>query len=166
MLAWKKEKVRKGKYTKFSKIVSTQRNVIPQILFFRNLSICLPVRSGGHRNPVSKRWQLVNDFADYEYSSASFYEKEIKKYENLVHINDALNNLIPGSPLTQSAAVKTPGWHQTGRQFRCKGCHFCFCSRCAKPCSTASPTKKLWLCWCFHFCNLDNRSHNKNSFIL
>jgi hypothetical protein len=31
---------------------------------FRNLSICLPVRSGGHRNPVSKRWQLVNEFAE------------------------------------------------------------------------------------------------------
>jgi REP element-mobilizing transposase RayT len=27
-----------------------------------------------HHNPVSKRWQLANDFADYEYSSASFYE--------------------------------------------------------------------------------------------
>jgi len=62
-----------------------------------------------HRNPVSKKWQLVNDFADYEYSSAPFYEKGIKKYKNLLHINDALNNLIPGSPLTQSAAVKTPG---------------------------------------------------------
>jgi hypothetical protein len=62
-----------------------------------------------HRNPVSKRWQLVNDFADYEYSSAAFYEKGIKKYESLFHINDALNNLIPASPLTQSSAVKTPG---------------------------------------------------------
>ena len=62
-----------------------------------------------HRNPVSKRSQLVNDFADYEYSSAPFYEKGIKKYENLIHINDALNNLIPGSPLAQSPTVKTPG---------------------------------------------------------
>ena len=43
-----------------------------------------------HHNPVSKRWQLVNDFADYEYSSASFYEKGIKKYGRLVHINDLL----------------------------------------------------------------------------
>jgi len=62
-----------------------------------------------HHNPVSKKWQLVNDFADYEYSSASFYERGIKKYEKLVHINDALNNLIPGSPDPQSSAVKTPG---------------------------------------------------------
>jgi REP element-mobilizing transposase RayT len=62
-----------------------------------------------HHNPVSKKWQLVNDFADYEYSSASFYEKGIKKYEKLMHINDALNNLIPGSLNAQSSAVKTPG---------------------------------------------------------
>ena len=43
-----------------------------------------------HHNPVSKRWQLVNDFTDYEYSSASFYEKGIKRYERLVHVNDVL----------------------------------------------------------------------------
>lgn len=61
-----------------------------------------------HHNPVSKKWQLVDDFTDYEYSSASFYEKGIKKYENLLHINDALN-LIPRSPLSQGQAVKTPG---------------------------------------------------------
>jgi len=61
-----------------------------------------------HHNPVSKRWQLVNDFAEYEYSSASFYEKGIKKYEKLIHINDVLN-LSPGSPIAQSQAVKTPG---------------------------------------------------------
>jgi REP element-mobilizing transposase RayT len=39
-----------------------------------------------HHNPVSNKWSLVNDFAEYEYSSASFYEKGIKKYEKLVHI--------------------------------------------------------------------------------
>jgi REP element-mobilizing transposase RayT len=43
-----------------------------------------------HHNPVSKKWDLVNDFADYEYSSASFYEKEIMKYAKLIHINDVL----------------------------------------------------------------------------
>jgi REP element-mobilizing transposase RayT len=61
-----------------------------------------------HHNPVSKRWQLVNDFADYEYSSASFYEKGIIKYEKLMHIQDVLNE-IPGSPSAQGSAVKTPG---------------------------------------------------------
>lgn len=44
-----------------------------------------------HHNPVSKRWSLVNDFADYEYSSASFYEKGIKKYDKLMHINDVIH---------------------------------------------------------------------------
>ena len=43
-----------------------------------------------HHNPVSKRWQLVNDFTEYEYSSASFYEKRIKKYAKLVHVNVVL----------------------------------------------------------------------------
>ena len=43
-----------------------------------------------HHNPVSGKWKLVDDFTEYEYSSASFYEKGIKKYERIVHINDVL----------------------------------------------------------------------------
>ena len=39
-----------------------------------------------HKNPVSKRWQLVTDYADYPHSSASFYEKGIKGYSNLLHL--------------------------------------------------------------------------------
>jgi len=35
-----------------------------------------------HLNPVSGKWQLVNDFTKYEHSSASFYETgKIKRYE-------------------------------------------------------------------------------------
>ena len=35
-----------------------------------------------HLNPVSGRWQLVNDYTEYEHSSASFYETgEVKNYE-------------------------------------------------------------------------------------
>ena len=35
-----------------------------------------------HRNPVQGKWRLVNDFADYEHSSASYYERqEIKHFE-------------------------------------------------------------------------------------
>ena len=52
-----------------------------------------------HYNPVSKKWNLVSDFTDYEYSSASFYEKRIKKYENIVHVNDVLASNLPGSLL-------------------------------------------------------------------
>ena len=43
-----------------------------------------------HHNPVSKRWNLVNDFRDYKYSSASFYEQGIKRYDRLIHVNDVL----------------------------------------------------------------------------
>jgi putative transposase len=49
-----------------------------------------------HHNPVSKKWNLVTDFTEYDHSSASFYERGIKKYENLVHINDALASKLPG----------------------------------------------------------------------
>lgn len=62
-----------------------------------------------HRNPISKKWNLVNDFADYEYSSASFYEKGIKRYENLVYISDALSGKLPGSLLHTGLGEKTPG---------------------------------------------------------
>lgn len=35
-----------------------------------------------HRNPVSGKWNLAIDYADYEHSSASFYETGMaKKYE-------------------------------------------------------------------------------------
>jgi len=35
-----------------------------------------------HRNPVSGKWQLVNDYTEYEHSSASFYEiGKVKSYE-------------------------------------------------------------------------------------
>jgi len=31
-----------------------------------------------HKNPVSKKWQLVNEFTDYLHSSAAFYDKGVK----------------------------------------------------------------------------------------
>jgi REP element-mobilizing transposase RayT len=43
-----------------------------------------------HHNPVSKKWNLVKDFTDYKHSSASFYEKGIKHYSKLVHVNDVI----------------------------------------------------------------------------
>jgi hypothetical protein len=39
-----------------------------------------------HKNPVSKKWQLVRDYTDYPYSSAVFYEKGINTYDKLIHI--------------------------------------------------------------------------------
>ena len=41
-----------------------------------------------HHNPVSKKWRLVSDFRDYEYSSASFYDQGIKHYDKLLHIHE------------------------------------------------------------------------------
>jgi hypothetical protein len=35
-----------------------------------------------HLNPVSGKWKLVNDYTEYEHSSASFYETgTVKNYE-------------------------------------------------------------------------------------
>ena len=44
-----------------------------------------------HHNPVSGKWNLANDFTEYEHSSASFYENGTKKYRYIVHINDLLH---------------------------------------------------------------------------
>lgn len=38
-----------------------------------------------HHNPVSGKWNLVNDFTDYEHSSASFYETGVVKYFTPLH---------------------------------------------------------------------------------
>ena len=43
-----------------------------------------------HKNPISKKWQLVNDYADYVHSSAAYYEKGVKYYDKLLHVNDVL----------------------------------------------------------------------------
>lgn len=55
-----------------------------------------------HRNPVTGKWQLVDDFAAYHHSSASYYECGITQYNKLLHINDVLNGKIPGSPRAQA----------------------------------------------------------------
>ena len=38
-----------------------------------------------HANPVQGKWQLVDDFVDYEYSSASYYELGQSQFEFLNH---------------------------------------------------------------------------------
>jgi REP element-mobilizing transposase RayT len=43
-----------------------------------------------HHNPVSKKWNLVKDFTDYEHSSALYYEKGIGRYKNLRHVNEVI----------------------------------------------------------------------------
>ncbi len=54
-----------------------------------------------HHNPVSKKWNLVREVTDYEHSSAAFYETGVKKYENVIHLNDALASKLPGSRFAQ-----------------------------------------------------------------
>jgi putative transposase len=41
-----------------------------------------------HLNPVSKNWQLVDVFTDYEHSSASYYELNIVRHFEPLHYND------------------------------------------------------------------------------
>ena len=41
-----------------------------------------------HYNPVSGKWKLVNDFIEYEHSSASFYEIQSSKHFKPVHYLD------------------------------------------------------------------------------
>jgi hypothetical protein len=55
---------------------------------------------------VSKKWNLVKDFTEYEHSSASFYERGLKKYEKILHISDVMSGNIPGSPFPQ--AIEDP----------------------------------------------------------
>ena len=62
-----------------------------------------------HQNPVSKKWSLVSDFAEYEHSSASFYESGIMRYENMVHVNDALSGKLPASLPRTELSEKTLG---------------------------------------------------------
>lgn len=45
-----------------------------------------------HRNPVSGRWNLVDDFTEYHHSSAAFYELE-KTNEYLTHYKEILNEV-------------------------------------------------------------------------
>lgn len=43
-----------------------------------------------HSNPVSKDWKLVDDRADYKYSSACFYDKRIAPIIPITDINEWL----------------------------------------------------------------------------
>ena len=44
-----------------------------------------------HKNPISKKWKLINDYTEYPYSSAAFYEKGIPHYDKLLHVNELLS---------------------------------------------------------------------------
>jgi hypothetical protein len=90
----KKREAKKGQIHKVFEDSFDAKDCYSEAFIFQKLQYM-------HLNPVSKKWSLVNDFTDYEHSSASFYERGIKNYQKVVHINDALYNKLPGSPLTQ-----------------------------------------------------------------
>ncbi|HWJ91227.1 MAG TPA: hypothetical protein VNR87_08930 [Flavisolibacter sp.] len=62
-----------------------------------------------HHNPVRKKWNLADDFTMYQHSSALYYEKGVKRYEKIIHVNDALSGNVPGSLPFNGTAQKTPG---------------------------------------------------------
>lgn len=41
-----------------------------------------------HKNPVQKKWNLVNDPVDYPYSSFCFYETGVNRFDFLNHYKD------------------------------------------------------------------------------
>jgi hypothetical protein len=41
-----------------------------------------------HKNPVSKKWQLVKDYRDWPHSSAGFYEGGSYRYDKLLHVGE------------------------------------------------------------------------------
>lgn len=43
-----------------------------------------------HHNPVSRKWNLAEDFTQYEYSSASFYYSDSDQFGFLTHIRDRI----------------------------------------------------------------------------
>ncbi|MBL6962277.1 MAG: hypothetical protein ISR55_00475 [Bacteroidetes bacterium] len=41
-----------------------------------------------HHNPVSGKWNLVEDYLDYEHSSTKFYELGIQSKTEIIHFNE------------------------------------------------------------------------------
>jgi len=54
-----------------------------------------------HHNPVSGKWNLVNDFAAYEHSSAGFYETENKGLGEVVDYKE-LDRVVVASESSSS----------------------------------------------------------------
>ncbi|AFM06292.1 hypothetical protein Fleli_3990 [Bernardetia litoralis DSM 6794] len=59
-----------------------QRNSLPVILYSQK--ILEQKLDYIHHNPTAGKWNLASDYVEYYYSSAKFYEEEIKDFEFLV----------------------------------------------------------------------------------
>jgi hypothetical protein len=81
----------KGKYTKHLKKVLMQKSIDNQKFFFLKLNYI-------HLNPVRGNYRLVNNWRDYEHSSASFYELQQIKHFTPVHYMELVQQLNAGSP--------------------------------------------------------------------
>ncbi|MEN9685998.1 MAG: hypothetical protein RLZZ28_1784 [Bacteroidota bacterium] len=47
-----------------------------------------------HKNPVSKKWSLANDYIDYPFSSARFYETGVNDFSFLYHYADFNDKVV------------------------------------------------------------------------
>jgi len=98
----KKREAKKGQIHKVFEESFDAKECYSEEFIFQKLSYI-------HHNPVSKKWNPVTDFTDYAYSSASLYERGIKNYENLVHINDAFASKLPGVSAPHIPRREDPG---------------------------------------------------------
>jgi REP element-mobilizing transposase RayT len=67
-----KREAKKGQIHKVFKKSFDAKSIYNEKFFIQKLNYI-------HHNPVSGKWNLVNDYTDYDHSSASFYELGIVK---------------------------------------------------------------------------------------
>ena len=53
-----------------------------------SLEVMLQKLNYMHSNPVSKKWNLVSDYATYEHSSAGFYHGREAGYKKILHVRE------------------------------------------------------------------------------
>jgi hypothetical protein len=80
--------ITKGQKHKVFKDSFDAKAIYSDKILFQKLDYNLPVRSGGHGNPVIGKWTLAKDNVSYEHSSASFYELNFVKHFSPKHYKD------------------------------------------------------------------------------
>jgi hypothetical protein len=68
-----------------------------------------------HHNPVSGKWNLVNDYTDYEHSSVSFYDLNIVRITSHLTfgaIDGPIHKASVASRSTKPNAQQTPRRHK------------------------------------------------------
>jgi REP element-mobilizing transposase RayT len=72
---------RKGKLHQVFRLSFDARKCLTEKMVWQKLDYI-------HKNPVSGKWSLVNDFTKYPHSSAAFYELGAASAHSLVHYKD------------------------------------------------------------------------------